>query len=52
MPLLIYRVRKSIIGARAMSVNMKLIISFTKFVFPGAPAAPFAKQYTNDTLNM
>lgn len=52
MPLLIYRVRKSIIGARVISVNMKLIISFTKFVFRGAPAAPFAKQYTNDTLNM
>ena len=32
-----------------MSVNMKLIISFTKFVFP---AASFAKQYTNDTLDL
>jgi len=34
------------------SVNMKLIISFTKFAFPGAPSAPFAKQYTNDTLDL
>ena len=64
---IIFWARKRIIGSGYFSVNMKLIINFTKFTFSGARSAktgirtanlmvlrvfPFSNQYTNDTLNM